>query len=149
MIRRWVAAAATYGKKLLELGTIGPVMGETQRFLLLSIVIGIFAGLIVVCFHISIEFFSWATVEGLGSRSWWGSLLWPAVGGGAAYFLSRRYFPAARGSGVNATKAALYISDGYVPFSGVVGKFAASTISIGTGNPMGPGPILADGFRHS
>ena len=38
MIRRWVAAAATYGKKLLELGTIGPVMGETQRFLLLSIV---------------------------------------------------------------------------------------------------------------
>jgi len=113
-------------------------MGETRRFLLLSIIIGIFAGLTVVCFHISIEFFSWATVEGLGHRSWWALVLWPAVGGGAAYFLAARYFPAARGSGVNSTKAALYISDGYVPFSSVVGKYVSSTISIGTGNPMGP-----------
>jgi CIC family chloride channel protein len=113
-------------------------MGETQRFLLLSIIIGIFSGLTVVCFHISIEFFSWATVEGLASRSWWALILWPAVGGGCAYFLVARYFPAAKGSGVNSTKAALYVSDGYVPFSSVVGKFVSSTVSIGTGNPMGP-----------
>ncbi len=113
-------------------------MGETQRFLLLSIIIGIFSGLTVVCFHISIEFFSWATVEGLASRTWWALILWPAVGGGVAYFLASRYFPAAKGSGVNSTKAALYISDGYVPFSSVVGKFVSSTVSIGTGNPMGP-----------
>lgn len=113
-------------------------MGETQRFLLLSIIIGIFAGLTVVCFHISIEFFSWTTVGGLGNRSWWALALWPAVGGGAAFFFAARYFPAARGSGVNSTKAALYISDGYVPFSSVVGKYLSSTVSIGTGNPMGP-----------
>lgn len=135
---RWLESLRAGLKSMLELGTKGPVMSETQRFLLLSIVIGIFAGLTVVCFHISIEFFSWATVEGLGSSSWWALLLWPAVGGGAAFFLAARYFPAARGSGVNSTKAALYVSDGYVPFTGVIGKFAASTISIGTGNPMGP-----------
>lgn len=132
------ALARRQGQRLLQLGNRAPVMGETQRFLLLSIIIGIFAGLTVVCFHISIEFFSWATVGGLGKRSWWALTLWPAVGGGAAYFLAARYFPAARGSGINSTKAALYISDGYVPFSSVVGKYVSSTVSIGTGNPMGP-----------
>lgn len=134
----WTATAKEQGQRVLQLGTRGPVMGETQRLLLLSIMIGIFAGLTIVCFHITIEFFSWATVEGLGSRSWWALILWPAIGGGAAFALAARYFPAARGSGVNSTKAALYISDGYVPFSGVVGKFVASTVSIGSGNPMGP-----------
>ncbi len=113
-------------------------MGETQRFLLLSIIIGIFAGLVVVCFHISIEFFNWFTVEGLGHRAWWAVMLWPALGGGLSYLLASLYFPTAKGSGVNATKAALYVSDGYVPFRSVFGKFTASTISIGSGNPMGP-----------
>jgi len=39
---------------------------------------------------------------------------------------------------VNATKAAIYVSDGYVPTNSVSGKFIASTLSIGSGNPMGP-----------
>jgi CIC family chloride channel protein len=134
----FVDAARRQGQRLSQLGNRAPVMGETQRFLLLSIIIGIFAGLTVVCFHISIEFFSWTTVEGAGNRSWWALTLWPAAGAGAAFFLAARYFPAARGSGVNSTKAALYISDGYVPFSSVVGKYVSSTVSIGTGNPMGP-----------
>jgi CIC family chloride channel protein len=47
-------------------------------------------------------------------------------------------FPTARGSGINYTKAALYVSDGYIPARSVFGKFLVSTISIGTGNPMGP-----------
>ena len=95
------AAARSHGQRLLQLGNRAPVMGETQRFLLLSIIIGIFSGLTVVCFHISIEFFSWATVGGLGNRTWWALALWPAVGGGVAYLLAVRYFTAARGSGVN------------------------------------------------
>ncbi len=124
--------------RLRELSGTGPVMGDTQRFLLLSIIIGIFAGLVVVCFHISIEFFNWRTVHGLGHRAWWTVALWPAVGGLVSFALAYYLFPTARGSGVNYTKAALYVSDGYVPFSGVTGKFLCSTISIGTGNPMGP-----------
>ncbi len=115
-----------------------PMMGETQRFLLLSIVIGIFSGLVVVCFHISIEFMNWTLIETPGHRGWWWTVLWPALGGGVASLLVTFWFRPARGSGVNNTKAALYVSDGYVPFNGVVGKFVASTISIGSGNPMGP-----------
>ncbi len=113
-------------------------MAETQRFLLLSIVIGIFAGLVVVCFHIAIEFLAWSTIHAPGSHSWLSTVLWPALGGGVAYMLVMTVFPAARGSGVNNTKAALYVSDGYVPFHSVPGKFIASAISIGSGNPMGP-----------
>jgi len=124
--------------RLAQLSRKGPVMGEAQRFLLLSIIIGIFSGLIVVCFHMTIEFFNWNTVHGAGQRNWLVVLLWPAAGGGVAYLLTVHVFPSARGSGVNFTKAALYASDGYVPFNGVTGKFIASTISIGSGNPMGP-----------
>lgn len=113
-------------------------MGETQRFLFLSVVIGIFAGLVVVCFHIAIEYMLWNTVHAMPHPPWWAIVLWPAVGGGVAYGLTARVFPAAKGSGVNSTKAALYVSDGYVPFSAVSGKFIGSTLSIGSGNPMGP-----------
>ena len=56
--RRWRLQA----KKLWRKARQAPAMGDTQRFLLLSIIIGIFAGLVVVCFHIAIEFFTWNTV---------------------------------------------------------------------------------------
>jgi CIC family chloride channel protein len=39
---------------------------------------------------------------------------------------------------VNHTKAAIYISDGDVPISSVTGKFLACSVSIGTGNSLGP-----------
>src|SRR3970040_1726428 len=93
----------------------GPVMGETQRFLLLSIIIGIFAGLIVVCFHIAIEFLSWSTIHASRGQGGIGIVLWPAAGAGIAYMLVVFLFPTARGSGINYTKAALYVSDGYIP----------------------------------
>lgn len=132
--RRWRLQA----KKLWRKARQAPAMGDTQRFLLLSIIIGIFAGLVVVCFHIAIEFFTWNTVYAMPHAAWWAVVLWPAVGAGVAYQLVARVFPAAKGSGVNSTKAALYASDGYVPFSAVSGKFVGSTLSIGCGNPMGP-----------
>jgi CIC family chloride channel protein len=113
-------------------------MGETQRFLLLSIIIGIFAGLVVVCFHMAIEFLSWSTIHASRGHGWLGTVLWPAAGAGIAYMLVMFLFPTARGSGINYTKAALYVSDGYIPARSVFGKFLVSTISIGTGNPMGP-----------
>ena len=45
-------------------------MSEAQRFLLLSILIGIFAGLMVVCFHITIDFIRWYAVGTLAEKSW-------------------------------------------------------------------------------
>lgn len=137
-LRQRAADARNRFRRMFDVGPNGPIMGDTQRFLLLSIIIGVFAGMIVVCFHISIEFLAWSTVHSLGAHSWLQVILWPALGGGVSFFLAYYFFPTARGSGVNYTKAALYVSDGYVPFSGVTGKFLCSTISIGTGNPMGP-----------
>lgn len=113
-------------------------MTETQRFLLLAILIGIFAGLLVVFFHVAIESLNWFalhTPTGVGPIP---TLLWPALGAAAATAIVLYGFPTARGSGVNHTKAAIYISDGNVPFSSVVGKFLACSISIGTGNSLGP-----------
>ena len=136
--RERLEAARRTAVKLFRTTRRATSMGDTQRFLLLSIIIGIFAGLVVTCFHISIEYFNWETVQSIGGREWWMVILWPAAGGGLAYMLADLYFPTARGSGVNYTKAALYVSDGYIPFRGVWGKFIASTVSIGSGNPMGP-----------
>ncbi|HYM11614.1 MAG TPA: chloride channel protein [Bryobacterales bacterium] len=115
-----------------------PAMSEGQRFLLLAVLIGLFAGLAVVCFHVAIEFLSWRTLGAAAGASRLGALLSPALGGLVAAFLALRVFPAAAGSGVNQTKEAIYISDGYLPFSGVIGKFLACSLSIGAGNPMGP-----------
>ncbi len=92
----------------------------------------------VVCFHIAIEFLNWSTIHTSGGHGWLGTVLWPALGAGIAYMLVMFLFPTARGSGINYTKAALYVSDGYIPARSVFGKFLVSTISIGTGNPMGP-----------
>ena len=47
-------------------------------------------------------------------------------------------FPRARGSGVNQTKAALYIYDGYIPFRTAIGKFITAALAIGCGHSLGP-----------
>ena len=113
-------------------------MGEAQRFMLLAILIGIFAGLLVVCFHITIEFIKWFAVGTLAEATSFATILSPALGAMAASLLVLFVFKKARGSGVNQAKAAVYIYDGYVPFSSVIGKFLACSISIGTGNSLGP-----------
>ena len=47
-------------------------------------------------------------------------------------------FPLARGSGVNQTKAALYIYNGYIPLRTAVGKFITAALAIGSGQSLGP-----------
>ena len=114
------------------------VLSETQRFLLLAILIGVFSGLMVVCFHITIDMISWYSLGALSGKYRYGRLISSSLGALVATILATRVFPAARGSGVNQTKAALYISDGHVPASTVIGKFAACSIAIGSGNSLGP-----------
>ena len=113
-------------------------LSEGQRFLLLAILIGIFAGLLVVCFHIAIDFLSWYSLGALSGRYRFGRLISPTLGALLSTWLATRVFPKARGSGVNQTKAALYISDGVVPASTVAGKFLACSVAIGSGNSLGP-----------
>lgn len=115
-----------------------PQMGSAQRFLLLSIMIGVFAGLLVVCFHFLIEFVAWFTLGVPAGESFLFTLLFPPMGAFVSVLMIREIFPKAGGSGINNAKAAIYISDGYVPLQSVFGKLLACSVSIGSGNSLGP-----------
>lgn len=112
---------------------------EERFFLILSIFIGILAGLAVVCFRITMD---WTHLVLLGSSiapsSVFRALLIPSVTGIVLSVLLFTIFPAARGSGLNQTKAALYVSNGYIPFRTVIGKFITTTLAIGSGQSLGP-----------
>lgn len=111
---------------------------EEQLFLLVAVIIGLFSGLVVVCFHIAID---WTRISLLGSAltpSRLRVVIAPTVGGLVVAYLVMRFFPRVRGSGVNQTKAAVYIYDGYIPFSTVIGKFITCALAIGSGQSLGP-----------
>ncbi|CAN5540984.1 chloride channel protein [soil metagenome] len=111
---------------------------EERLFLLLSIFIGLISGLLVVSFRMAIE---WLNVLLLGSAPHGGQLrlvIAPAAAGIVIAILTRWVFPNVRGSGVNQTKAAMYISNGYISFRTVVGKFFLSALAIGSGHSLGP-----------
>lgn len=120
-----------------EINRVAP--GREERlFLLLSIFIGIISGLLVVSFRMAIE---WLNVLLLGSAPGAGQvrlIVVPALAGLVTAVLARYVFPNVRGSGVNQTKAALYIHNGYISFRTVVGKFLLSALAIGGGHSLGP-----------
>jgi CIC family chloride channel protein len=114
------------------------VFQEERFFLVLSVFIGIFSGLAVVCFRFAIE---WSRISLLGSQTTASRLhllLTPALTGFVIAILVIHLFPQSRGSGVNQTKAALYIYNGYVPFRTAIGKFITASLAIGSGQSLGP-----------
>ena len=111
---------------------------EEHVFLLLSIFIGVISGLLVVSFRMAIE---WLSVLLLGSspNPHQPRLIYiPALAGLVIGVLTRFVFPNVRGSGINQTKAALYIHNGYISFRTVIGKFLLSALAIGSGHSLGP-----------
>ncbi len=109
---------------------------EERFFLLLSIFIGILSGVLVVCFRITIE---WSSLKLLGPTPSGARLLVvPSVTGLIIAALVIWVFPLVRGSGVNQTKAALYIYNGYIPFRTAIGKFITAALAIGSGQSLGP-----------
>ncbi|HUN64254.1 MAG TPA: chloride channel protein [Candidatus Sulfotelmatobacter sp.] len=111
---------------------------EDRFFLILAVFIGIFAGLAVVCFRITME---WTRLYLLGSAltpSPWRAFLAPSLTGLVISALIFTVFRGATGSGLNQTKAALYISNGYIPLRTVIGKFILATLAIGSGHSLGP-----------
>jgi len=100
--------------------------------------IGIFSALAVVCFRFAID---WCRIYLLGTGATLSVtrlLLAPTLAGLAIAVLVIHVFPLARGSGVNQTKAALYIYNGYIPLRTAVGKFITSALAIGSGHSLGP-----------
>lgn len=111
---------------------------EERYFLVLSVFIGIFSGLAVVCFRLAIE---WTGIGFLGPAPQahdWRLLVSPALVSLLVAVIVIHVFPLVRGSGVNQTKAALYIFNGYIPFRTAVGKFITAALAIGAGHSLGP-----------
>ena len=122
----------------LERVRAGLSMREDNFFLLLSVIIGLFAGLAVVCFRIAIDF---TRLSLLGSGINPGPVrvvLVPTLAGLLVAFIVQRIFPRVKGSGVTQTKSAVYIYDGYIPFNTVIGKFLTCALAIGSGQSLGP-----------
>ena len=133
-IRAWPALARGWLGELRRL----LAMREENLFLVLAVVIGLFSGLLVVCFRIAIDWTHWRLLGSALFPSGPRVLTVPVLGGLAVAFLVIRLFPSVRGSGVNQTKAAVYIYEGYIPFSTVVGKFITCALAIGSGQSLGP-----------
>ncbi len=113
-------------------------MREGQLFLVLAVLIGVFSGLLVVCFQIAINTTRIWLLGSALAPSPLRLILVPALAGLVVAFLVMRVFPDVRGSGVNQTKAAVYASNGHIPFNTVVGKFITCALAIGSGQSLGP-----------
>jgi chloride channel protein, CIC family len=114
------------------------VFREDRFFLMLAVFIGIFSGLSVVCFRYAIDWCGLALLGAGGETSKLRLLLAPSLTGLLIAVLVIHFFPRARGSGVNQTKAALYIYNGYIPLRTALGKFMTAAMAIGSGQSLGP-----------
>lgn len=111
---------------------------EDQFFLILAVFIGIFSGFAVICFRLAIE---WSQIALLGPAPEPHTLrliVAPVLVSILVAILVVHFFPEVRGSGVNQTKAALYIFNGYIPFRTAIGKFLTAALAIGAGHSLGP-----------
>src|ERR1700751_1041721 len=118
--------------------TLGTNFEEERFFLILSIFIGIFSGLAVVCFRVAIDWSRIALIGLLPHPTALRIIGAPTAVGLLVAILVIHFFPEVRGSGVNQTKAALYIYNGYIPFKNAIGKFLCSALAIGSGQSLGP-----------
>lgn len=117
---------------------LASVLSGERFFLLLAIIIGSLSGLAVMAFR---SFIDWSIRFFIGSPPAAHQLRLiyvPALVSLVIAALVIHAFPRARGSGVNQTKAALYIYDGYISLRTAVGKFITAGLAIGAGHSLGP-----------
>jgi chloride channel protein, CIC family len=117
---------------------------EERVFLVLTIVVGILAGLSAVLFSLGIDFAS-RRLFGLApstARLFLVPLLMSVVTG----VLLATVFPDVRGSGVPQTEAAYHLGGGHIPARVGIGKFITGILCIGSGHSMGrEGPSVQIG----
>ncbi len=136
-----LGAAAPVAERAAALGwlrRLGQYARSEQLFFVFAIVIGIIAGLAVVAFRSAIDVLNAELLGSVATRAPLRSVLAPALAGLVIAALVIKLFPGARGSGVNQTKAALYIYDGYIALRTVIGKFITEALAIGSGQSLGP-----------
>ena len=111
---------------------------EGRLFVIISLVIGVLAGLAVIAYHFLIEsIFNAIYWRAVDHSYLWKRVLFPALGAlfGGALLLRWRD---ARGSGVNQVRISLLAHDARMSVRGTIGKFLASGVAIGCGLPLGP-----------
>ena len=117
---------------------------ENQLFLILTIVIGIIAGLAAVLFSVAIDQVS-HRLFGL-SPSLLRLFVVPPLVSLVTGVLLARVFPDVRGSGVPQTEAAYHLANGVIPARVPIGKFVTGVLCIGSGHSMGrEGPSVQIG----
>jgi CIC family chloride channel protein len=113
-------------------------IGKVPRLLSLSLLTAMAAALAVSGFRASIDGIA-AALRGpaLGADGAW-VILVPAAAGLAIAALIAWVFPTGGGSGVNQTKAAVYVHGGRMPLRSAIGKFVTSSLAVGAGFSLGP-----------
>jgi CIC family chloride channel protein len=117
---------------------------ENQLFLIVTIVIGILAGLSAVLFTVAIEQTGHRLFGLAPSRLRLFAV--PPLMSIVTGFLLAKVFPAVRGSGVPQTEAAYHLAGGVIPGRVPLGKFITGVLCIGSGHSMGrEGPSVQIG----
>jgi CIC family chloride channel protein len=117
---------------------------ENQLFLILTIVVGVLAGLAAVLFTVAIEQTSHRLFGLRPSRV--RLLTVPPLMSIVTGFLLAKLFPDVRGSGVPQTEAAYHLAGGVIPARVPIGKFITGVLCIGSGHSMGrEGPSVQIG----
>lgn len=122
-------------------------LDDSQRFLLLCILIGLACGVAAVLFHKSIHLlFEWLWTFATELGGWKFSLVMVGAPGLAGLIVGVcvKYFASdAAGSGIPQTKAAYYNRGGYIASLAGLWRFILSTIYCGLGNSLGrEGPTV-------
>jgi chloride channel protein, CIC family len=117
---------------------------EHQLFLILTIVIGVVAGLAAVLFTVAIEQTSHRLFGLAPSRARLFAV--PTLMSIVTGVLLATVFPGVRGSGVPQTEAAYHLANGVIPRRVAIGKFITGVLCIGSGHSMGrEGPSVQIG----
>jgi CIC family chloride channel protein len=117
---------------------------ENQVFLILTIVIGVVAGLSAVLFTVAIEQTSHRLFGLAPSRLRLFAI--PPLMSIATGILLAKVFPDVRGSGVPQTETAYHLAGGVIPARVPLGKFLTGVLCIGSGHSMGrEGPSVQIG----
>jgi CIC family chloride channel protein len=117
---------------------------EHQLFVVLTIVVGVMAGLAAVLFALSIDAASRTLFGGEPSAA--RRFLVPAIMSLLSGVLLSLVFPDARGSGVPQTKASYHLANGVIPWRVPIGKFLTGVACVGSGHSLGrEGPSVQIG----
>ncbi len=117
---------------------------EHQLFLILSILVGVLAGLSAVLFTVAIEQTSYRLFGLAPARGRLFAV--PPLMSIITGILLAKVFPDVRGSGVPQTEAAYHLSGGAIPAHVPIGKFLTGVLCIGSGHSMGrEGPSVQIG----